>query len=91
MSNFRKIYRFVDEVTLVLLSAHFILLLPINIHIVPQPHPSELSPSWSGTKSLQATTVQNLYKLPQYKIFTSCHSTKSLQAATVQNPYKLPQ
>jgi len=47
----------VDEVTLALLSAHLTFPLPVNIHTLPQTHPSELSPSGSGTKPLQAITV----------------------------------
>jgi len=65
MSNLRKIYGFVDEVTLMLLSAHFTFPLQVSIHTLPQTHPSELSLG-SGTKPLHAVIVPKHYTSIQF-------------------------
>jgi len=66
MSNLRKIYGFVDEVTLVLLSAHFTFPLPVNIHTLPQTHPSELSSLGFGTKLLHVTVPKHYASIQFY-------------------------
>jgi len=72
MSNLRKIYTLVDEVTLVLLSAHFTFPLPLNIRTLTQTQPSEPSSSGSGTKPLHVVRVPKDYFSIQFYHHYKC-------------------
>ena len=69
MSNLRKIYRFVDEVTLVLFSAHFTFPLPVNIHIYIHYH------KLIHQNCHHQDLVQNPYMLSHYQRTTSLSSS----------------